>query len=336
MQWECAIPLSLAEELNASPFKQGLIGFPFVTSIPDSDCFHGVAHENIVNDAALDLAEGKKVQFWCECLSQLLTESHVKMRGSDSVTELNYWRKIYTDSCLLRGISQFTLGHILNGIATLDHALIIAGGYGRRHTLWDVILKMQSKLPVPSLPSSRALPFIQKITSPVFVQDTVPEIQPPSFLSFQFELAKRPFILRKFASNWPALNDRPWRSAAYLRAIAGPGRVVPVEVGRDYRESDWQQKIMEWDAFLSTLDFDDQPATQHRNDMIYLAQHDLTLQFPSLLEDILIPDYVYASLTSEDFPAYSQPVNDKNMLFNSWLGPKGTLSPAHTVSFYHI
>lgn len=269
---------------------------------------------------------------WCEQLQELINESHKKMQNSVSTTQLNYWREIYTDSCILRAISQFNLERALEAIGTLDHALIIAGAYGRLGLIWNIIPKIQSKVSQVSAFNCQVAVSQEVVFTMTCMQDTIPQISPPSFFSFQFEFSQKPFILRKYASNWPALRDRPWKSAAYLHSIAGPGRVIPVEIGFDYRDHNWAQELMDWDCFLSTLDFEDQPASELRKDIFYLAQHDLTRQFPSLLKDVIVPDYVYSSLTPRDFPAYRQPLNDEHILFNTWLGPKGTLSPAHTVS----
>ena len=38
------------------------------------------------------------------------------------------------------------------------------------------------------------------------------------------------------------------------------------------------------------------------------------------------------SLPPEDFPQYVPPANDERLVLNAWLGPAGTVSPAHTVS----
>ncbi|KJA18544.1 hypothetical protein HYPSUDRAFT_45063 [Hypholoma sublateritium FD-334 SS-4] len=112
------------------------------------------------------------------------------------------------------------------------------------------------------------------------------------------------------------MNNHPWKSARYLRSIAGPGRIVPVEIGHD-------------------LDFEDQPSCRPSEDLLYLAQHDLTKQFPTLREDIIVPDYVYASLCSDDSPRYRPPNNDDQIIFNTWLGPKDAMSPAHTDPYYN-
>lgn len=67
--------------------------------------------------------------------------------------------------------------------------------------------------------------------------------------------------------------------------------------------------------------------------VLYLAQHNLLSQFPSLRDDIVVPDYVYSCPPAPpDYPDYRPPGNDDQLVVNAWLGPKGTISPAHTVS----
>ncbi|KAG6903184.1 hypothetical protein C0995_002727 [Termitomyces sp. Mi166 len=114
--------------------------------------------------------------------------------------------------------------------------------------------------------------------------------------------------------------------------LTRPGRVVPVEIGVDYRAQEWTQKLMNWDDFLAYLDLDEKPLSTKmtQNDIIYLAQHNLSLQFPELVKDIVVPDYVYVSMDPPEFCHYRPPGNDEQLVINMWLGPKGTISPAHT------
>jgi lysine-specific demethylase 8 len=104
---------------------------------------------------------------------------------------------------------------------------------------------------------------------------------------------------------------------------------VPVEVGSDYRSDGWSQKFMPWDDFLDYLE------CSHKSiptEVLYLAQHSLLTQFPALRRDIAVPDYVYACPNpTSDFPDYKPPSNDEQLVTNIWFGPKGTISPAHTV-----
>lgn len=280
----------------------------------------------------LAFGEGQNDKLWSEKLSQLMIVCHEDMKCMKSPLELNTLRKVYTDAAILRGLLLSLLSLPMDAIATLDQAVIIAGPYGTGRL--ELILDLIHKIQRPFLGNRRLEASVAMLprSNINFVKCTVPCLSmPPSFYDFQLKYSRKPFILRDFAAEWPALSSRPWRSHAYLCSVAGPGRVVPVEVGSDYRTDDWQQKILPWEEFLSFLEFEDHPGLENASRVYYLAQHDLTKQFPKLLEDVIIPDYLYAELASSDYP-YHPPCNADRMILNTWLGPKGTLSPAHIVS----
>ena len=128
---------------------------------------------------------------------------------------------------------------------------------------------------------------------------------------------------KKGIKHWPAYDK--WSDLHYLRQIAGPGRVVPVEIGGKYTQETWSQSIMSFSTFLDALD-SDHPET------LYLAQHDLMRQLPELEDDIVIPDYLWVAPSDE---AYVPPSSEKGYLVNAWLGPAGTNSPAHTDPYYN-
>lgn len=240
-------------------------------------------------------------------------------------------RMTYIDASVLKALARASLGLHADAakecIATLDHAVIIAGAATddarRDYVVHDVIRHLQSA--IPSRPPSSA----------VFVADPAPA-RPlstskngipalaalPSILTAPEHWSRAPFVVPGHALHWPAIHR--WASLKYLFSVAGPGRTVPVEVGDDYRSDDWSQKLISWEDFLSSLD-----SAHRQHQTIYLAQHTLLTQFPKLRHDIVLPDIVYASLDSPDFPAYEPP---SNVIVNAWLGPKGTISPAHTAS----
>lgn len=257
--------------------------------------------------------------------------AYEKMRNLvNDDTSLNIWRSLYTDSCIVRAFAVSEQSPLL-AISTLDRAIIIAGPFGDGRL--DLILELIRIFQLP-LSQQYVVRVMSTLPVPVSFECTIPQLSfPPSFLTFQSQHSHQPFILRNYAQDWPAMRDRPWHSAAYLQSVAGPGRLVPVEIGKDYRLGDWKQELMDWIYFLSTIDFDDQPASQNEETIFYLAQHDLFKQFPTLREDIIIPDYVYASLPCVECPDYRPPQHDGEALFNAWLGPKGAMSPAHTVYY---
>ena len=333
MQWERRLITAVIEDED-SEGKGGVSSF-FTSSL---SFFLGTIDPNYhlldkLRKATLALAEDQHDELWSEWFLQIMLVCHEDMKRVSSSIELNTLRKVYTDAAILRGLLLSLLSLPMSAIASLDQAIIIAGPYGtgRLERILDLIQNIQRPFLSNRQPNAGVATLPGSNSN--FVKCTVPCLPtPPSFLDFQLTYSRKPFILRDFASNWPALCSRPWKSHAYLCSVAGPGRVIPVEMGRDYRTDDWQQKIMPWDEFLTYLDFEDHPASENTSNVYYLAQHDLTKQFPKLLDDVIIPDYLYAELGSPDLPGYSPPRNADRMLLNTWLGPKGTLSPAHIVS----
>lgn len=78
-------------------------------------------------------------------------------------------------------------------------------------------------------------------------------------------------------------------------------------------------------------------ARERRQDAVpvYLAQHGLFRQFPTLESDFSVPDYVYSSPDAKFVPpgiAYTVPPEP---LVNVWIGSPGVLSPAHTDPFFN-
>jgi len=271
---------------------------------------------------------------------KFIRDCHSKLATADDVY---HFRRLYTDACILRSLHDSTAPAIdssvvARAIGHLDKAIIVAGaaGPGRHGLILDLIQRIQSEhmsLLRPSPPPDVSLSATAPSTpTPVSAaRQQVPRFStPPSLASFQRSIASRPFIVPAHAADWPALNEHPWHSTHYLRTVSGPGRVVPVEVGSDYRSDDWSQEIMGWDEFLTSL-------TQPSDKALYLAQHSLFLQFPNMREDIIVPDYVYSCPNSSDsFADYKPPTNDEQLVLNAWLGPKGTVSPAHVASnFYY-
>jgi hypothetical protein len=271
-------------------------------------------------------------------LDKFIRDCHNNLAAADNVY---HSRRLYTDACILKALyntSTLDSSSVAQAIEHLDKAIIIAGaaGPGRHNLILDLIQRIQSEhmpllRPSPLLdvslsteaPSTPALVLAAR--QPVLRFDT-----PPSLASFQRSIASRPFIVPGHATDWPALKEHPWHSTHYLRTVSGPGRVVPIEVGSDYRTDEWSQKLMGWDDFVTSL-------SHSSNEVLYMAQHSLFLQFPIMREDIVIPDYVYSCPNSSDsFPNYKPPTNDEQLVLNAWLGPKGTISPAHMASGFHI
>lgn len=280
-------------------------------------------------------------------LEDLLKHAHAAM-ASSSTQRLRGWRRVYTDACILLAFGDVLdfwasgeATRALSAVSHLDHAIVIAGaaGDGRLDLVLDLIEGIQSECldrPAAGRGDSffgapiRDTPAVTPRSLPT-AQNTVRCLDaPPSLASFLSRHSQQPFILRGFLGDWPALNEHPWESLDYLRSAAGPGRVVPVEVGSDYRSDDWTQRMMPWEEFLASIG--DVPSAEPRP-VLYLAQHSLFKQFPALQSDIIVPDYVYSSLDPpKNYPQYVPPSNQEQLVLNAWLGPANTVSPAHTVS----
>ncbi|CAK5279346.1 unnamed protein product [Mycena citricolor] len=223
----------------------------------------------------------------------------------------------------------------LQAIAKLDAAIIISGcaGTGRLDLVLEIIQQLQDhcsgRLAPSPLSSSPCYHPIQPLAATSLpTERSIPVLsRGPSLSAFQTQHYQSPFVIRDYASHWPALNEHPWASTQYLRSVAGPGRVVPVEVGRDYRTEDWTQKIMPWDDFLDSLD------DHSETTLLYLAQHSLFMQFPALRYDIEVSDYAYAEIPRQGF---DPPANEEQLVINAWLGPRNTVSPAHTDPYFNI
>ena len=242
-------------------------------------------------------------------------------------------RQIYTDSCLIQCLLDLTSDDKkeeemfwLDCIRLLDGAIIFSGAPERMDMVQGLIEHIQSTKLVPIPSSSHWSPRFSSARhdGPLpFCGGTIPKIEEPDMISFLTTWCKRPFVIGQGIAHWPALSAHPWSSHQYLREVAGRGRVVPVEIGRDYRLDNWGQEMMEWEEFLEKVETGVDP-------LVYLAQHSLLSQFPKLREDICVPDLVYFSPTTE-YGKYVPPANEDGVIINAWLGPKGTISPAHQV-----
>lgn len=121
-------------------------------------------------------------------------------------------------------------------------------------------------------------------------------------------VAEKPVILKNCINHWPALTK--WQDQNYFIKLAGP-RTVSIEIGRDYTEPEWTQKLMTIEEFIKDFIFQTDGPTG------YLAQYQLFEQIPELREDIIEPEYCcFAD-------------NDKPVDVMAWYGPKGTISPLH-------
>lgn len=120
-----------------------------------------------------------------------------------------------------------------------------------------------------------------------------------------------PFILLSIMNDWPAM--KRWSDPEYLLRTAGH-RLVPIEFGCSYMDSDWSQEIMTIRSFI------EKHVCQNSGPIAYLAQYDLLSAVPRLAEDVRDLDYMYLDLDSS---SREEPVR------NIWIGGPSCYSPLH-------
>lgn len=296
------------------------------------------------------LQEQQSEQTYSKFLSELCEHAHDAMKSSQYDLPLSFaWRRLYTDAslvwalrdCLNEKNSPSDESLWQNVIHNLDRAIIIAGapGRGRLDLILDTIDYIQKMyLSIQATPPAYEVNLgkVQKESSLkkncklASAALSIPILEVPPSLATFHSLSQSPFILRGFALDWPAIQK--WVTKDYLLKTTGRGRIVPIEVGGDYRTDDWAQRFISWEEFLDYLTaISDTGMTT--KEILYLAQYDLFKQFPDLRNDIIVPDYVYTSLSPpEYYSQYCPPKNEDQLVLNTWIGPSNTASPAHTVS----
>lgn len=288
-------------------------------------------------------------------MNQFLNKAKSLVQISDEqIRSYNYkevplvWRQMYTDSTILGAMGTLISGDskayedYLSGIKALDMALIVAGptGNSRSEAVHALIKLMQERIFDNAQEGDRSAkrrrpnaPEPTKALQAPYVSNSIARLSGHLYFGEFMALSPaQPFILSGGCKDWPAFQK--WSQPDYLGSTAGPGRVVPVEMGSNYTSSDWGQSIMPLSEFLESFWYDKEGQGASR--ALYLAQHDLLRQIPALLDDIDVPDYVYSAPTApDDAPEYKPPANADGYIVNSWIGPAGTLSPAHTDPYFN-
>lgn len=303
----------------------------------------------------------------------------------------HHWRWMYTDTLILMSHykvvqsirrARFSEDMLLDGVVEdLDRALIVAGGAGealgrtwiektldllerfskeeeeeaartklpRNHKQGLLLLQQDSRF-------STAEPYGRPTLSP---EKTCPRYENWTLDRFERYMNEdsqgkpKPIVFTDLIGDWPAFEDRPWRSAEYLlERTFGGRRLVPVEVGRSYVDEGWRQELISFKAFLkryidptlfpSSEDEDDNklgnnPTKEASKRIGYLAQHNLFQQIPALRNDIQVPDFCWA-----DVPPHPTEPSKQNQprlevpQLNAWFGPARTITPLHTDGYHNL
>lgn len=254
-----------------------------------------------------------------------------------------HWRRMMMDAGLLVTLIQLSSvdkdfqvaeGQIQKIISDLDTCCVVSGSPGAdRRLMSNIVLdQLQTWLTdhrttkEPDYKKAKVVREEIRVTINYPIQRLS---EPPSFewfLNHCNQEIPTPFIIPKgVIDHWPACNEHPWSSLDYLVSVAGD-RVVPVEIGSQYTDSNWGQKMMRFSDFIRDHieNKEDKPA--------YLAQHDIFYQIPRLEKDVIVPDYCYIepNLTK----LYSCGTED--VIKNAWFGPKGTISPLHQDPYHNL
>ncbi|KAH8553541.1 hypothetical protein BGW37DRAFT_486083 [Umbelopsis sp. PMI_123] len=262
------------------------------------------------------------------------------------------WRRLLTDANLLKAMFQILLVHsskdmdeqiqLLRQIChCLDAAIVVAGAPGQnRRIAIDTILdvaqshlnQLQNQPAIVNNDSRKRRRVMDEESSPLTLGFPVNTFNnTPSFMEFSDYInddSATPVIMERVIDHWPALNEHPWNSMSYLLSVAGE-RLVPVEFGSQYTNSDWSQRMMPFREFINNYIQAEKGGT---NDIAYLAQHDLFHQVPRLEQDIVIPDYCY--VTPKITEHYERQPSD--VITNAWFGPGGTVSPLHHDPYHNL
>lgn len=95
-----------------------------------------------------------------------------------------------------------------------------------------------------------------------------------------------PVICRGFMNHWKAFENSNWKNINYWKKNYGR-RTIPVEIGNDYRLSNWKTSLITINQFI-----DDYILNSLGNEIGYFAQSQIFEWIPKLRSDIAVPDYI--------------------------------------------
>ena len=233
-------------------------------------------------------------------------------------------------------------------VRLLDMAVIMCGAPQREAVIEKLLLALQryveesqsTKLDSPETKRRKTSDIpVSGIEDEFFLQHPIPKYPDMSILAFEKHLQNtQPLVIQNFMAHWPALHQRSWKSQEYLmERTFGGRRLIPIEIGRNYTDEGWSQKIVTFKDFMENYLTRTNLNDEKGSDTAYLAQHDLFAQIPSLRNDISVPDYCYTDPPAPD-PASKKPSQTKleEPFLNAWLGHAGTVSTLHTDPYHNI
>lgn len=232
---------------------------------------------------------------------------------------------------------QHRLDMHCNALWELDTSLLMAGCPLYASFVHDDIALIQVEInllrdQLETVPPTPLLPLLDDHLILASLSSSTPTIQypirkesAPSLYSFT-RLSSHPLhITDGVIDHWPALER--WKNLNELVSRVGSDRTVAVEIGSKYTDESWTQKWVSFGEFVSRLF-----SSPSSSETYYLAQCDLFSQIPVMRNDVSIPDYCYASKHGEEEQEEEEDGEEgrQEVLLNCWIGPAGTISPAHT------
>ncbi|KAF9283931.1 hypothetical protein BGZ68_005001 [Mortierella alpina] len=282
------------------------------------------------------------------------------------------WRELYTDAGILKALalglfdacsdskelSPSNVDPLALAIAACDNVLVMAGasGAGRKPFVFELISVLEERINDRGDVSEPSKVKRQKTAATAAklgeepnqgpfpeIKHPIPRVRLPTMDAFQRHVHGQssfgeatPLIITGAIDHWPA-RER-WTDLNTLCRTAGPHRLVPIEIGSQYTDDQWTQKLVTMREFIeqyfirdATSESVDSANEQHDTPIGYLAQHDLFEQIPRLRRDIDIPDY--CMIETQDQVGYDPP---DDVLLNAWFGPRGTVSPMHTDPYHNL